>query len=51
MTSVTAPTTETTHPVDQVLPFLQMFIYGLQHRRSRRCCGSRRGPAVTRADD
>jgi xanthine permease len=31
MTSVTASTTETTHPVDQVLPFPQMFVYGLQH--------------------
>ena len=27
MTSVTASTTETTHPVDQVLPFPQMFVY------------------------
>ena len=30
MTSVTAPATEK-HPVDEVLPFPQMFTYGLQH--------------------
>lgn len=31
MTRVTADTTESRHPVDQVLPFAQMFVYGLQH--------------------
>ena len=30
MSSDTAPTTEK-HPVDQTLPFPQMFTYGLQH--------------------
>ena len=34
MTSVTATTTEATHPVDQVLPFPQMFVYGLAQRQS-----------------
>ncbi len=31
MSSAIAPPTEGTHPVDEVLPFPQMFVYGLQH--------------------
>ncbi len=31
MSSAIAPPAEGTHPVDEVLPFPQMFVYGLQH--------------------
>jgi uric acid transporter len=31
MSSVNAPSREAPHPVDEVLPFPQMFVYGLQH--------------------